>query len=100
MEIPSGMTENMMNIVRIEAARRRDGAKGYGDQVAKHDYSHLAVKRKTYEETAICRKCGNPFEIPPGTAYKVCDECKKKTRRDIMKKRWEEKKKNGYISNS
>lgn len=91
----TGMSPNMMLIARIEAERRRAGAKGYGDQVNNKDYSHLKVemvRRLPYIDefadytaqkliTKKCEKCHNEFSVPEKSKRRVCDECTRKRKR-------------------
>lgn len=80
------MSENMMNIVRIEAARRRAGAKSYGQQVAENDYSHLKVKMKRrmsfdFTPNTVCEKCKRKFFKPERSQQRICDDCIQETRK-------------------
>lgn len=95
----TGMTPNMMLIARIEAERRRAGAKGYGDQVNNKDYSHLKVEMvrrliETDDEefyapkiiTKKCARCGKEFSFPEKGRRRVCDECTKERKRQENKR--------------
>lgn len=74
------MSPNMMLIAKIEAERRKAGARSYGAQVAQSDYSHLKVKQvRRQEKDAICTKCGGKFIKPSDSKQRVCDECLKKS---------------------
>lgn len=78
----TGMTPNMMNIVRIEAERRRTGGGSYGQQVAENDYSHLKVKmerRMEFTPNIKCEECGEMF-FDANTRRRICPKCKEEKR--------------------
>ena len=98
MEIPSGMTENMMLIARIEAERRRAGAKSYGYQVNNNDYSHLSVA--PLKHMLVCVKCGKEFSAPRKSRRKYCDECKVGSYRESKKNWWDKRRSKNVSSNT
>ena len=85
----------MMNIVRIEAERRRTGGGSYGQQVAENDYSHLKVKmerRNDFEPNRKCETCGEMF-FDADNRQKICPTCKEKKREERRAKSDANKKK-------
>ena len=83
----SGMSKNMLLIAKIEAESRASGARGYGEQVAKNDYSRMCVNPKKPNPIRVCKRCGKDFERPPGSTKQYCDECRSEIYREARKKR-------------
>lgn len=74
-QLPYGMSENMMEIVKVNALAKKNGA-AYGSYTGQHDVSQFAVKKESKKRYIhICERCGK--EIPSLTACKrkYCDEC-------------------------
>ena len=97
--IPYGMTQNMMLIAQIEAARREAGSKGYGDYVFRNDVSHMKSNEKRHGRT-VCSRCGKDFIKEPGSRRTLCDLCRSDVCRENKKKYYERKKNEKIIKGS
>ena len=84
--LPRGMTANMMQIVRVNAAGRDNGT-SYGMQVARCDMSEFAAHRKKpKKKKMICEDCGAEILSPHGHKRRFCDECAAKRHRARSKR--------------
>lgn len=93
-KIPRGMTANMMQIVRVNAAGRENGT-SYGMQVARCDMSKFSARRKKpKKKMMICEDCGAEILSPHGHKRRFCDECEVKRHR-VQSKRSHERSKRG-----
>ncbi len=80
-KLPRGMTANMMQIVKVNAAGRGNGT-SYGMQVARCDMSEFSAHRKKpQKKKMICEDCGAEILSPHGRKRRFCDECAEKRQR-------------------